>query len=165
MKRSRTRQMLVALIAPVAMIAAANAPAAAASDTAAVVSAAAIVVQGSGQIDPPLGVDPIGHNFYFLGTATITGLFCGATYLGSARPIAANGIDIAGSVAEGAGLLTVDIGGCVASGAFIRVGPVVVVALATPTVTAATAVCGFVPTPLTPPVTYFSADCVGAFVR
>lgn len=157
MRLSRSRVLLVALAAPIAMIAATTAPASAAT-------AATAVVQGNGTITPGLTAIPTAQNFDFTGTATVTGVLCGTTYVAASVGITASGNDLAGNVAEGAGTLTVTIGGCAASGAYVRVGAAVVVALALPVATAATGVCVFVPGQLTPPVTSYSVTCVAAIV-
>jgi hypothetical protein len=156
-KLSRTRLLLVAIAAPVAMVAATAAPASA-------TTAGAAVIQGAGTIDPPLGLDvpPNGHVFSFNGTATGAGLFCDTTLAGGSAPISADGSDLAGTVAEGAGLINVHVGACTWQGAYVRVGAAVVVALALPAATLATGVCGFVPGSLTPPVANYSVTCVAA---
>jgi hypothetical protein len=157
-KLTRTRFLLVALAAPIAMIAATTAPASAAS-------AATAVVTGTGTIDPPLDLNPVGHTFDFSGNALTTGVLCGTTHAAENLSASASGTDIAGTILEGAGLLSVTIDGCTGSGAYVRVGATVVVALALPAVTAATGVCAFVPNPLTPPVGAYSVTCGSLIVQ
>jgi hypothetical protein len=148
--------LLVALAAPIAMVAATTAPANAAT-------AAALVVQGNGGISPGLGAVPAQQGFSFDGLADVAGLLCGTTYApGLNVPVHADGTDLAGSVAEGAGTLNVTADACTGSGVFVRVGAVVVVALALPVATAATGVCAFKPDQLTPPVTSYFVACGSA---
>jgi hypothetical protein len=149
--------LLVALAAPIAMIAATTAPASAAS-------AATAVVQGGGTISPGLTAVPTAQTFSFSGTAKVVGVICGTTYAAADVGISADGNDLLGNVAEGAGLLNVTIGGCTASGAYVRVGAAVVVALALPVATLGTGLCGFVPDQLTPPVTSYQVKCASAIV-
>ena len=157
MKLSRTRLLLVAVAAPIAMIAATTAPANAAT-------AATAVVHGFGGISPGLDVVPAPQTFSFGGDAITTGVVCGTTYAAQTIGISAEGTDILGTVAEGAGLLNVTLGGCTASGAYVRVGAVVVVALALPVATVATGLCGFIPGSLTPPVRSYEVYCGSAIV-
>src|SRR4051812_16563286 len=149
MRFTRTRVLLVALAAPVAMIAATTAPASAAS-------AGVAAVTGGGTISPGLTAIPTAQTFSFGGTATVVGVINGAPQAAVNHSISASGTDLAGSYAAGAGPLTVNISGLPSmSGFFVRVGAAVVVAVTGPVASAGAGACAFVATQ-TPPATVTS---------
>jgi hypothetical protein len=154
MRFTRTRVLLVALAAPVAVIAATTAPASAAS-------AGVGVVTGSGTISPGLTAVPAAQTFSFGGSALVTGVVNGAPEAAVAHPISASGSDLAGSYAAGAGPITVNLSGVPSmSGFFVRVGAVVAVAVVGPVASAGAGVCGFVATELPPAaVQHYSVAC------
>lgn len=165
MKLSRTRLLLVCLAAPVAMVAATTAPASAAS-------AAVAVVTGNGTISPALTAVPScatgsGNNFSFDGNAAVTGVVNGAPEANVNHHISANGTDLCGSAAAGAGTINVTIDGLgSANGVFVRVGAVVVVALALPVGNIDLGVCAFVPGETPPaPVGTYSVVCGAAAIQ
>ena len=153
MRLSRTRLLLVAVAAPIALIAATTAPASAAA-------AATAVVAGEGDITPGLTAVPSPQTFSFNGTATVTGHVNGENLVLAARGISASGSDLAGSYAAGAGPLTVSIDGVGSfSGYFVRVGAVVEVTLVG-VAYAAVGVCAFTAHQLPPAtVTSYSVTC------
>ena len=157
MKRSRVLLRLLAVAVPIVMLAVSAAPASAA------VSAAAMKVDGAGTIAPGLTAVPAAQMFSFGGWARVTGVLCDLVYVDGWVPVSADGTDVAGSVAEGVGLIDVVIGGCPANGVFVRVGAAVHVALVLPSYTSGSAACDFVPDQLTPPITSYQASCVGTF--
>ena len=154
MRFTRTRVLLVALAAPVAVIAATTAPASAAS-------AGVGVVTGAGSISPGLTAVPAQQSFSFSGNATVAGVVNGGAEVATNHAISANGTDLAGSYAAGAGPINVSLSGFpTMSGFFVRVGAVVAVAVVGPVATAGAGVCGFVPGQVAPaPVTTYSVAC------
>src|SRR4051812_33779873 len=108
---TRTRVLLVALAAPVAMIAATTTPASASSTGAAVVTAGVAAVTGGGTISPGWTTVPSAQTLSFSGTATIMGVVNGSPEAAVNHSISANGSDLSGSYAAGAGPLTVNISG------------------------------------------------------
>ncbi|MCU1591853.1 MAG: hypothetical protein JWP11_3109 [Frankiales bacterium] len=154
MKFSRTRLLLVAVAAPVALVAATTAPASAAS-------AGVAVVTGTGSISPGLTAVPSGQSFSFGGTALVTGVVNSAPEAAVSHSISASGSDLAGSYAEGAGTLNVNISGLPSmGGVFVRIGAVVLVAVTGPVASAGAGVCGFVAAQLPPAtVTDYTVAC------
>jgi hypothetical protein len=165
-KLSRTRLLLVCLAAPIAMVAATTAPASAAS-------AGAAVVTGTGGINPGLTAVPscvppgTGNDFSFDGNAAVTGVINGAAEVNVNHHITASGHDLCGSYAAGAGTINVTIDGLgSANGAFVRVGAVVVVALALPVGNIDFGACAFVAVQTPPaPVTDYSVVCGAAAIQ
>src|SRR4051794_15202854 len=154
MRFTKTRVLLVALAAPVAMIAATSAPASAAS-------AGVGVVTGAGSISPGLTAVPAPQTFSFGGSALVTGVVNGAPEAATPHSISASGNDLDGNYAAGAGTLTVNLSGLPSmSGFFVRVGAVVAVAVTGPVASAGTGICGFVPTEAPPAaVQHYSVAC------
>jgi len=160
MRFTRTRVLLVALAAPVAMIAATTAPASAAS-------AGVAVVTGSGIILPGLTAVPTAQTFNFSGNAAVTGVINGSAEVNVNHPASAAGNDLAGSYAAGAGPLTVNISGLPSmSGFFLRIGAVVAVAVTGPTASVGAGVCGFLAQEIPPAtVQHYSVDCASFAVQ
>ena len=160
MKFSRARVLLVAVAAPIAMIAATTSPASAAS-------AGVAAITGSGTISPGLGAVPEAQTFSFSGNATVVGVVNGSAEAAVNHSIDASGTDLAGSYAAGAGPLTVNLSGVPSmSGYFVRVGAVVAVAVVGPVASAGAGICGFVPGQ-TPParVQSYSVACASLAVQ
>lgn len=93
-------------------------------------------VTGAGTIAPGLTAVPTAQTFSFAGTI--------AAGVGAGTAIAAHGADLAGSVAEGAGTVTITAPATCA-GVFVRVGAVVVAATAGTKPCAAAGVFAFIP--------------------
>lgn len=155
MKLSRTRVLLVAATAPIALVMATTAPASASAP-----SALVLAVTGGGSISPGLTAVPQPQTFSFSGTALVTGVEHGNPVAAAPRSISASGSDLAGSYAAGAGPITVNLQNQASqSGYFVRVGAVVAVAVVGPLASAGAGVCAFEARQL-PPATVTSYDVV-----